>query len=86
VKFASVVTAAAAAVVLAVAVEAFTASVDCTATRSLTVLPEEDRPVTARVEVNALVADVLAFTDTKSDADAEFAVEVAVDAVVKAAV
>jgi hypothetical protein len=86
VKFASFVTAAAAAVVLAVAVVAFTASVDCTATRSVTALPEEVTPVTVRVEVNALVADVLAFNDTKSDADAVDATAVVEDAAATAAV
>ena len=86
VKFASVETAVAAAAVLAVAVEAFATSVDCTATRSVTALPEVDTPVTARVDVNALVADVLAANDVASEADAEVAAAVAVDAVVTAVV
>jgi hypothetical protein len=42
--------------------------------------------VTARVEVNALVADVLAANDVASEADAEVAAAVAVDAVVTAVV
>ncbi len=77
VKFASFVTAVVAAVALAVAVVAFTASVDCTATRSVTALPEVEMPVTARVEVNALVADALAANDVASEADALVAAVVA---------
>jgi hypothetical protein len=86
VKFASVETAVAAAAELAVAVEAFTASVDCTATRSLTALPEVPRAATVRVEVNALVADVLAVIETNSDADAVDAAVVAEDAAATALV
>jgi hypothetical protein len=52
----------------------------------VTELPEVDRPATVSVEANALVADVLAVTDTKSDADAEFAVDVDVTTSVEAAV
>lgn len=81
VKFAAVEAAAAAVVELAVAVEAFTASVDCTATMSFTMLTDEVTPVTARVEVKADVAAVLASNEVASDADAVVAAEVAEDAV-----